>query len=59
MTNTPIFHQVLSAGEWRRPLPEFKEAPDKSKKWDDLAKDLESKGMDMDEPMPTKKGKKK
>ena len=52
MSDTPIFHQVLSAGEWRKPLPQDVQTPDHAAKLKSYYEDLEASGRDEGEAMP-------
>ena len=63
MSDTPIFHEVLSSEQWKQPKPEPQPAPlSHEEKWRKLAEEYEAAGLDMDEPWPTeakKPGRKK
>ena len=52
MSDTPIFHQVLSAGEWRKPLPQAVKTPDQAAKLKSYYDELEASGRDENEAVP-------
>ena len=51
--DAPIFNEVLSSGQWRKPKPEVAPAPPTIREMmEEDAKSREAAGLDWDDPWP-------